>query len=45
MNARPSARQLRQFKAELQAAANDSAKVRPLSELQKLNDAYLASLR
>ena len=44
-NARPSARQLRQFQAGLQAAAQASANVRPVSELQQLRDAYLASLR
>jgi len=44
-NARPSARQLRQFQAGLLAAANASANVRPVSELQQLRDAYLASLR
>jgi len=44
-NARPSARQLREFQAGLQQAANASANVRPVSELQQLRDAYLASLR
>ena len=44
-NARPSARQLREFNQALQAAANASAQVRPVSELQQLRDAYLASLR
>ena len=44
-NARPSARQLREFQAGLQQAAQASANVRPVSELQQLRDAYLASLR
>lgn len=44
-NARPSARQLRQFKAGLLKASQASASVRPVSELQRLRDAYLASLR
>jgi len=44
-NARPSARQLREFQAGLQAAANASATVRPISELAAARDAYLASLR
>ena len=44
-NARPSARQLREFQAALQQAANASAQVRPVSELAAARDAYLASLR
>jgi len=44
-NARPSARQLREFQAGLQAAAQASANVRPVSELAAARDAYLASLR
>ena len=44
-NARPSARQLRQFNQALQQAAQASANVRPVSELQQLRDAYLQSLR
>lgn len=44
-NARPSARQLRQFQAALQQAASASASVRPVSELAAARDAYLASLR
>ena len=44
-NARPSARQLREFQAGLQQAAQASANVRPVSELQQLRDAYLQSLR
>lgn len=42
-NARPSARQLKEFRQALQAAAN--AKTAPLSELAARRDAYLASLR
>ena len=45
MNARPSARQLREFNQALQQAAQASANVRPVSELQQLRDAYLQSLR
>ena len=44
-NARPSARQLRDFHKALQAAANASATVRPTSQLEAARDAYLASLR
>ena len=44
-NARPSARQLRQFQAAIQQAANASASVRPAFELAAARDAYLASLR
>lgn len=44
-NARPSARQLREFNQALQQAAQASSQVRPVSELQQLRDAYLASLR
>lgn len=44
-NARPSARQLAQFKADLQRAAQDSASVRPLSVLQAELDARYASQR
>lgn len=44
-NSRPSARQLREFQAALHQAASQSAQVRPVSELQQLRDAYLASLR
>ena len=45
MNARPSARQLREFNQALQQAAQASAQVRPVSELQQLRDEYLKSLR
>ena len=44
-NARPSARQLTDFRNALQQAANASAKVRPISQLEAARDAYLASLR
>ena len=44
-NARPSARQLREFQAGLQQAANASATVRPISELAAARDRYLQSLR
>ena len=44
-NARPSARQLNDFRQALQAAANASANVRPISQLEAQRDAYLASLR
>jgi len=44
-NARPSARQLRDFHQALQAAAQASSNVRPISQLQAARDAYLASLR
>lgn len=44
-SARPSARQLNDFRQALQQAASASAQVRPVSELQQLRDAYLASLR
>ena len=44
-NARPSARQLNDFRQALQAAANASANVRPISQLEAARDAYLASLR
>ena len=44
-NARPSARQLRQFNQALQQAANASANVRPINQLEAARDAYLASLR
>ena len=44
-NARPSVRQLNDFRQALQAAANASAKVRPISELAAARDQYLASLR
>ena len=45
MNARPSARQLRDFQAALQQAAQASSQVRPISELAAARDQYLASLR
>ena len=44
-NARPSARQLNDFRQALQAAANASANVRSLDQLEARRDAYLASLR
>ena len=44
-NARPSRRQLQQFADAIRTAAQQSAAVRPQSELQQLRDAYLASLR
>jgi len=44
-NARPSARQLREFQAALQQAASASASVRPINELAAARDQYLASLR
>ena len=44
-NARPSARQLNDFRQALQQAANTAASVRKYDELQQLRDAYLASLR
>ena len=44
-NARPSSRQLNDFRNALQAAANASANVRPLNQLEARRDAYLASLR
>jgi len=44
-NARPSARQLSDFRQALQAAANASANVRPISELAAARDRYLQSLR
>ena len=42
-NARPSARQLNEFRQAMKAAA--SAKTAPLSELAARRDAYLASLK
>jgi len=42
-NARPSARQLKEFNQALQAAA--AVKVAPMAELLAKRDAYLASLR
>mgnify|MGYP004408872195 CR=1 FL=1 len=44
-NSRPSRRQLQQFSEAIREAASQSAQVRPVSELQQLRDAYLASLR
>ncbi len=44
-NARPSARQLREFQTALQQAANASATVRPITELAPARDRYLQSLR
>lgn len=44
-NARPSARQLRDFQVALQRAANASANVRPINQLEAARDAYLTSLR
>ena len=44
-NARPSARQLADFRQALQQSAQASAQVRKYDELQQLRDAYLASLR
>ena len=44
-NARPSARQLNDFRKALQAAASASATVRPVRQLEAARDAYLASLR
>ena len=44
-NARPTARQLREFQEALQQAAQASANVRPINELAAARDAYLASLR
>ena len=44
-HARPSARQLNDFRQALQQAANAAASVRKYDELQQLRDAYLASLR
>ncbi len=44
-NARPSSRQLQQFAQALRDAAQASANVRPISQLEARRDAYLASLR
>jgi len=44
-NARPSARQLREFSQALQQAAQASANVRSLDQLAAARDAHLASLR
>ena len=44
-NARPSARQLNDFRQALQQAAQASAQVRPINQLAAQRDAYLASLR
>lgn len=44
-NARPSARQLRQFHQALEQAAAAGRQVRKYDELQQLRDQYLASLR
>ena len=44
-NARPSARQLNDFRQALEHAAAAGRKVRNYDELQQLRDQYLASLR
>lgn len=44
-NARPSARQLAEFRQALQAAANQSASLPSLAELARRRDAHLASLK
>ena len=44
-NARPSSRQLNDFRNALQQAAQASANVRSIDQLAARRDAYLASLR
>ena len=44
-NARPSARQLQQFHAALQQAAQTASTLPSLAELARRRDAHLASLR